>query len=62
MRFKNKFQVITNFLKSHNMPSEIQNKANNYFNYLWETRKGFDTKPFKRAFVCLEKRDKLISK
>ncbi len=41
-RFQEKTERLNIFMKSHAIPDELQDKARNYYDYLWETRKGFD--------------------
>ncbi|MBT3272560.1 MAG: cyclic nucleotide-binding domain-containing protein [Spirochaetales bacterium] len=41
-QYKEKLDKINTFLKYRNIPYNLQNKINNYYNYLWESRRGYD--------------------
>jgi len=42
-QFMKHMEEINVSMQSKNLPISIQNKVKNYYYYLWETRKGFDT-------------------
>lgn len=41
-QFRDQMEKINTFMKYRNIPVELQNKINNYYEYLWESRKGYD--------------------
>jgi len=41
-QFQEKIERINIFFKYRNIPTHIVEKVNNYYHYLWETRKGYD--------------------
>ncbi len=41
-QYKEKLDKINAFLKYRNIPSALQRKINDYYNYLWESRRGYD--------------------
>ena len=41
-QYKEKLDKINTFLKYRNIPMAMQKKINNYYNYLWESRRGYD--------------------
>ncbi len=41
-QFKEKLDKVNTFLKYRNIPSDMQKKINDYYNYLWESRRGYD--------------------
>ena len=41
-QYREKLDKINAFLKYRNIPNTLQRKINNYYNYLWESRRGYD--------------------
>jgi voltage-gated potassium channel len=41
-QYKEKLDKINTFLKYRNIPFNLQRKINDYYNYLWESRRGYD--------------------
>jgi hypothetical protein len=41
-QYKEKLDKINTFLKYRNIPVDMQKKINDYYNYLWESRRGYD--------------------
>lgn len=41
-RFREKMENIDTFLKYRNIPSRLQTRIHDYYDYLWESRKGYD--------------------
>lgn len=41
-QYKEKLEKINTFMKYRNLPSPLQNRINEYYNYLWESRRGYD--------------------
>lgn len=41
-QYKEKLEKINTFLKYRNIPLSMQKKINNYYSYLWESRRGYD--------------------
>ena len=41
-QFKEKLDKVNTFLKYRNIPFQLQKKINDYYNYLWESRRGYD--------------------
>lgn len=41
-QYKEKLDKMNAFMKYRNLPPDLQKKINNYYNYLWETRRGYD--------------------
>jgi voltage-gated potassium channel len=41
-QFKEKLDKVNTFLKYRNIPQDMQKKINNYYNYLWDSRRGYD--------------------
>jgi voltage-gated potassium channel len=41
-QYKEKLDKINTFLKYRNIPYNLQRKINDYYNYLWESRRGYD--------------------
>ncbi len=41
-QYKEKLDKINAFMKYRNIPSSLQKKINSYYNYLWESRRGYD--------------------
>ena len=41
-QYKEKLDKINTFLKYRNIPYGLQKKINDYYNYLWESRRGYD--------------------
>ncbi|MBI2966905.1 MAG: ion transporter [Bacteroidetes bacterium] len=41
-QFREKLQKLNIFMNYHNIPRSLQEKARNYYDYLWHSRKGFD--------------------
>jgi len=41
-QFKEKVEKINTFLKYRNIPHSVQKKINDYYQYLWETRRGYE--------------------
>jgi len=38
--FRNRVEEIRNYMRINKIPTPIQNRVKNYYNYLWETRQG----------------------
>ena len=41
-QYREKLDKINAFLNYRNIPHELQRKINNYYSYLWESRRGYD--------------------
>ena len=41
-QYRDKLDKINAFLNYRNIPHQLQRKINNYYNYLWESRRGYD--------------------
>lgn len=41
-QYREKLDKINSFLKYRNIPEHLMKKINNYYSYLWDTRKGYD--------------------
>jgi voltage-gated potassium channel len=41
-QFMEKVDNISNFLKYRNIPNNLQKRINDYYDYLWESRRGFE--------------------
>ena len=41
-QYREKMETVNTFLKYRNIPHDLQRKINDYYNYLWETRRGYD--------------------
>jgi len=41
-QYKEKLEKINAFLKYRSIPTALQRKINDYYNYLWESRRGYD--------------------
>lgn len=41
-QYKEKLEKINTFLKYRDIPPQMQRKINEYYNYLWESRRGYD--------------------
>lgn len=41
-QYRDRMEKINNFMSYRNIPGSLQYKVHNYYNYLWESRKGFD--------------------
>ena len=41
-QYKEKMEKINTFLKYRNIPSDMRKKINNYYAYLWESRRGYN--------------------
>ena len=41
-QYTEKLEKINTFLKYKNIPNDLQRKINDYYNYLWESRRGYD--------------------
>lgn len=41
-QYKEKLDKINIFLKYRDIPTDLQKKINDYYNYLWESRRGYD--------------------
>jgi CRP-like cAMP-binding protein len=41
-QYKEKLDKINTFLKYRSIPYNLQRKINDYYNYLWESRRGYD--------------------
>jgi len=41
-QFKERMKNINTFLKYRNIPMHLQQKVNKYYNYLWDSRRGYD--------------------
>ncbi|MBN2875337.1 MAG: cyclic nucleotide-binding domain-containing protein, partial [Spirochaetales bacterium] len=41
-QYREKLDRINAFLKYRNIPDQLMKKINNYYSYLWDTRKGYD--------------------
>ncbi|OHD21393.1 MAG: hypothetical protein A2Y38_09810 [Spirochaetes bacterium GWB1_59_5] len=41
-QYREKLDKINSFLKYRNIPDHLMKKINNYYSYLWDTRKGYD--------------------
>lgn len=41
-QYKEKLDKINTFLKYRNIPYNLQRKINDYYNYLWESRRGYN--------------------
>ena len=41
-QYKEKMDKINAFMKYQNIPHSLQKKVNDYYNYLWESRRGYD--------------------
>lgn len=41
-QYREKVDKINAFLKYRNIPEHLMKKINNYYSYLWDTRKGYD--------------------
>ncbi|UCF96476.1 MAG: cyclic nucleotide-binding domain-containing protein [Spirochaetaceae bacterium] len=41
-QYKDKLDKINAFLNYRNIPYDLQRKINDYYNYLWESRRGYD--------------------
>ncbi|MBN1501726.1 MAG: ion transporter [Spirochaetes bacterium] len=41
-QYREKMEKINTFMKYRNIPHELQLKINDYYNYLWESRRGYD--------------------
>ncbi len=41
-QYREKLDKINAFLNYRNIPHDLQRKINNYYNYLWESRRGYD--------------------
>ncbi|MDX9802116.1 MAG: ion transporter [Spirochaetia bacterium] len=39
---REKIEKINTFMQYRNLPSDLQKKVNDYYNYIWETRRGYD--------------------
>ncbi len=39
---REKMEKINTFMQYRNLPTELQKRVNDYYNYLWETRRGYD--------------------
>lgn len=42
--FMKKLESVNVSMQAKNLPADLQNKVRNYYYYLWETRRGIDTK------------------
>ncbi len=45
-QYREKLDKINSFLKYRNIPDHLMRKINNYYSYLWDTRKGYDELEF----------------
>ena len=41
-QYREKLEKINTFLRYKGIPQQLQRKINDYYNYLWETRKGYN--------------------
>jgi hypothetical protein len=41
-QYREKMEKINTFLKYRNMPPELTKRINDYYDYLWESRRGYD--------------------
>ncbi len=41
-QYRETMEKINTFMKYRNIPLPLQSKINNYYNYLWESRRGYD--------------------
>ncbi|MES0488899.1 MAG: ion transporter [Leptospirales bacterium] len=41
-QFREKLERVNTFLKYRNIPDALQNQINAYYDYLWESRRGYD--------------------
>lgn len=41
-QYSEKMEKISTFMKYRNLPFELQHRIINYYNYLWESRRGYD--------------------
>ncbi len=41
-KFRNRVENISTFLKYRNVPGELQSRISDYFDYLWESRRGYE--------------------
>lgn len=41
-QYREKLDKINSFLRYRNIPEHLMKKINNYYSYLWDTRKGYD--------------------
>ena len=41
-RHRERVDGVNNFMRSKKMPKELQERVHHYYNYLWNTRKGYD--------------------
>ena len=41
-QYKEKMDRINAFLKYRSIPPRLQQKINDYYDYLWESRRGYD--------------------
>lgn len=67
--YREKMERINTFLKYRRIPSSLSNRINDYYDYLWETRRGYDETsvvdelPYSlRVQVVLELHREIISK
>ncbi|GAB6088860.1 hypothetical protein JCM12856_04530 [Spirochaeta dissipatitropha] len=67
--YREKMERINTFLKYRHIPSGLSNRINDYYDYLWETRRGYDERsvvdelPYSlRVQVVLELHREIISK
>ncbi len=42
MRHRERVDSVDNFMKSKKLPQGLQERVHNYFNYLWDSRQGYD--------------------
>lgn len=41
-QYREKMEKINTFMKYRSIPNDLQSKVNSYYNYLWESRRGYD--------------------
>ncbi len=41
-QYQEKMEKITTFMKYKHIPSDLKDKINDYYDYLWESRRGYD--------------------
>ena len=68
-QYREKMEKINTFLKYRGIPDSLSKKINNYYDYLWETRRGYDESsvvdelPYSlRTLVSLELHREIIAK
>lgn len=41
-QFRERMEKVSTFMRNHDVPADLQSRVRNYYNYLWDSRRGSD--------------------